>query len=144
MAIHTTTQIYGAAYDLLGVVVEAVKNMPRDAKPVLGSRIVDRCLAITTLIRRANCAGDKAPALEQLLETNDEIETLLRIAVEKRFISRGQYGGAILLTQSIGRQANGWRKSSSSSPVTRPSRRPGQSDLQSGPAARPQGDRYAR
>lgn len=144
MALHTSLGIYAAAYDLLGVAVDAVKNMPRDAKPVVGSRIVDRCLEITTLIRRANRAGDKAPDLELLLERNDEIETLYRIAVERKLVSRGQYGTAILLTQSIGRQANGWRKSSNSSPVDRPPRQPVQSDLQSGRAARPQGDRHAR
>jgi hypothetical protein len=144
MALHTTLQIYGAAYDLLCVAVEAAKLMPRDAKPVLGSRIVDRCLEITTLIRRANRAPEKSPDLDQLLERNDEIEALFRVAVEKRFIGRGHYGDAIRLTQSIGRQASGWRKSSSSSPVARPSRQPGPSDLQSGRAARPQGDRHAR
>lgn len=144
MAIHTTLSIYGTAYDLLGVVVDAVKNMPRDAKPVVGGRIVDRCLEITTLIRRANRAGDKAPDLDRLLERNEEIEVLMRVAVEKRYVGRGQYGDAIRLTQSIGRQASGWRKSSSTSPVTGSSRLPGQSDLQSGRAARPQGDRHAR
>ncbi len=144
MAIHTTLQIYGTAYDLLGLAVEAVKCMPRDVKPVLGSRIVDRCLEITTLIRRANRADLKAPDLEQLLERNEEIEALLRVSVEKRYIGRGQYGEAIRLTQSIGRQAGGWKKSSSSSPVARSSRQSGPSDLQSGRAARPQGDRHAR
>jgi hypothetical protein len=144
MAIHTTLAIYSAAYDLLNLLVDAVKSMPRDVKPVVGSRIVDRCLEITTLIRRANKAGDKVPDLEVLLERNDEIETLLRVAVERRYIARGQYGDAIRLTQSIGRQAGGWKKSPSSSPVARPSRQSGPSDFQSGRAARPQGDRHAR
>lgn len=144
MAIHTTTAIYGAAYDLLNLIVGAVKNMPADVKPVVGNRIVDRCIEITTLIRRANKAGDKVPDLEALLECNDELETLLRVAVERRYLSRGQYGDAIRLTQSIGRQAGGWKKSSSSAPVARMPRQPGPSDLQSGRAARPQGDRHAR
>lgn len=143
MAIHTTLQIYGTAYDLLGLAIDAVKNMPRDVKLVVGQKIVDRCLELTTLIRCANRAGEKAPELERLLERNEEIEALLRISVERRYIGRGQYGDAIRLTQSIGRQAGGWKKSSTSRDAES-SRRFGQSDIQPGRAARPQGDRHAR
>lgn len=142
MAIHTSTEIFGTVYALFGVVVNAAMSMPRDAKPVIGSLLVRHSLELTTLIRRANCARDKSPDLELLLERNDEIEVLLRVSVEKRFISRPLYGAAIQLTQSVGRQASGWRKSSS--PVVRPSRRPDQSELQSGRAAGPQGHRNAR
>jgi len=144
MAIHSSTAIYGAAYDLLGVSAEVVRAMPCDVKPVFGRCIVEGCLKMLTLIRRANCARDKATHIDQLLEQNDEIEALLRASVEHRYIARGLYGKAIQLSQSVGRQAGGWKKSSSNTPATRPSRQPGPSDLQSGPAARPQGDRHAR
>lgn len=144
MAIHTRLPIYAVTYDLLGAVVDAVKNMPRDVKGIVGERMFADVLLLTTLIERANRADDKRPELLQLLERAGEIETLLRVCVERKYISRGQYAAAILLTQSIGKQANGWRKSSSASPTASASRRAGPSDLQPGRAADPQGHRHAR
>jgi hypothetical protein len=144
MAIHTTTAIYGAAYDLLNVAIEAARSMPRDVKLIVGEPLVERCIEMTTHIRRANCASDKVGHIDRLLERNDEVEALLRVSVEQRYIARGLYGKAIQLSQSVGRQAGGWRKSSSFSSVARPPRQPGPNELQSGPAARPQGDRHAR
>jgi DNA (cytosine-5)-methyltransferase 1 len=43
MAIHSELAIYKAAYDLLSVVVDAVSNMRRDAKPVIGGRLFLIC-----------------------------------------------------------------------------------------------------
>jgi hypothetical protein len=144
MAIHTTLPIYGVAYDLLKAVSGTVDNMPRNAKPVLGMLLVRNCLRITDLIRDANVATEKDRHLEKLLQRLARVETLLRVGVELSHVKRPAYGDAIRLTQSIGRQASGWRKSSSTSPVARPSRQSGPSDSQSGRAARPQGDRHAR
>lgn len=140
MALHTTLQIYKSAYDLLGHSIDVVKQMPRDFKAVVGERIVDRCLAITTLVGRTNRAdlgAARTPYLDSLLEQVQETETLLRISVERRHISRGQYARAVELSQSIGRQAGGWRKASSKSPEVRSSRQPDERDLQPGRAAAP-------
>jgi hypothetical protein len=107
---------------------------------VVGERIVDRCLAITTLVGRTNRADlgvARTPHLDALIEHVHEAETLLRISVEKRHISRGQYATAVEFTQSIGRQAGGWRKASSKSPDVRSSRQSDPRDLQPGRAARP-------
>jgi hypothetical protein len=146
MAIHTDTEIFSTVRRLFVKVSENAERFPKGAKPLLGQPMIERCLEVMTLIRRANCARDEAkiPHLEQLLEKNDEIEALLRVCVERSHISRGQYGDAIQLTQSVGRQATGWRKASSNSPVARPSRQPGPRDLQPGRAADPQGHRHAR
>lgn len=122
MAIHTELPIYKVAYDLLGVVVQIVKNMPRDFKQSVGGKIRDECIDVATLVFRANVAADKAPHLLALLERLQVAELLLRLARDHRFISTGQYAQAIALTSSIGKQANGWRKSASS-PVAPTSRR---------------------
>ena len=113
MSIHTELPIYKVAYDLLGAVVELVKNMPRDFKQSVGGKIRDECIEITTLVFRANVAADKAPHLLMLLERLQVAELLLRLARDHRLISTGQYAKAIALTGSIGKQANGWRKSAS-------------------------------
>ena len=122
MAIHTELPIYKVAYDLLGLVVQLVKNMPREFKQSIGGKIRDECIDVATLVFRANVAADKAPHLLELLERLQVAELLLRLARDLRFISTGQYASAVALTQSIGKQANGWRKSASS-PVAAASRR---------------------
>ena len=37
MGHHTETKIYQAAYGLLGVATDYMKNMPRSVKPILGA-----------------------------------------------------------------------------------------------------------
>ncbi len=68
MAIHTNLPIYKVAYDLLDAVTDLVKNMPREFKRSIGSKISDECVEIVVLIFRANCAKEKAPHLGDLIE----------------------------------------------------------------------------
>lgn len=114
MALHTQLPIYKVAYDLLDVATDLVRNMPRDYKTSIGGRIRDECVELMVLIFRANVAKDKAPHLGELLEHLQVAELLIRLSKDKRFISVAQYAKAIELTDKIGKQANGWRKSASS------------------------------
>jgi len=115
MAIHTNLPIYKVAYNLLDVVTELVKNMPRDFKRSIGGKIADECVEIVVLIFRANCARDKARHLGERTERLQVAELLLRLSRDKRLISTPQYAKAIELTNSVGKQAGGWRKSATSS-----------------------------
>jgi len=54
MATHTTLPIYKAAYDLLGLSSDMVKNMNRDYKRTIGEKIAMECIEITVLVFRAN------------------------------------------------------------------------------------------
>lgn len=115
MAIHTELEIHKAAYDLFDVIVDLVKVMPRDFKALIGAELRKECIAVLVLIFRANCAKEKEPYLLSVVERVQVSELMLRLARDKRMISPGQYGAAIKLTNSIGRQANGWRKKSATS-----------------------------
>lgn len=117
MALHTTLPIYKVAYDLLDVAVDLVKNMPRDVKLVIGGELRDGCLKVLVLVFRANVSRDKATHLTELIERIQEIELLLRLSRDKRFISTAQYAKAVELTGSVGKQASGWRRQSAASPV---------------------------
>lgn len=110
MAIHTQLPIYKVAYNLLDVVTDLVKNMPRNFKASIGEKVNGECVEIVVLIFRANCARDKAPHLGELIERLQVIDLLLRLARDKQLISTGQYAKAIELTGSIGKQATAWRK----------------------------------
>jgi hypothetical protein len=127
VALHTETSIFKDAYDLLSVTAGLVRNMPKDAKPIIGKRLYDDCLDITTLIARANMAQDKAPVITELLERVQCTEVQFRMCRDRRFIATNGYAQAVQRTQAIGRQASGWKKYAMS-PASGPSRRPGQSD----------------
>jgi hypothetical protein len=114
MALHTQLPIYKAAYDLLDVVTDLAKNMPRDFKASIGGKLRDEVVAVTILIFRANTARDKAPHLQGLTERLQVAELLLRLSRDKRLIAVKQYARAVDLTTSIGKQASGWRRSAMS------------------------------
>lgn len=114
MAIHTNLPIYKVAYDLLDVITDLSKNMPRDFKQSIGGKLRDECVEIVVAIFRANVSADKSPHLISLVERLQVSELLLRLSRDKRLISTGQYARAIEITSNIGKQANGWRRSSSS------------------------------
>lgn len=44
MATHTQLPIYKAAYDLLDVVTDLIKNMNRDFKRSIGEKISNECI----------------------------------------------------------------------------------------------------
>jgi hypothetical protein len=117
MALHSKLPIYKIAYDMTSVAIDLVRNMPRDVKSTLGGQLKQLCFDIVLLVIRANCAIDKAPHLTVLIERNEELQIVLRLCQDKRFISRAQYAKAVELSTSVGKQANGWRKYAAS-PVT--------------------------
>ena len=131
MAIHTHLPIYKAAYDLLTLTATVTKNMPKDIRGSIGSEIRNLCLQSVILIAKANAAQDKTPHLTTLLEHVQTTEILFRLSKDQRYISTGQYAKAIAITDSIGKQANGWKKQTTavSAPVTELSRQSCQSDL---------------
>lgn len=108
MAFHTKLPIYKVAYDLLSQAATCTANFPRPFRR-LGDRVRDLCIDSVLLIAKANAAADKVPHLTELLDVNRELELLLRLCVDKQFVSRPQYARLIDLTQSVGRQANGWK-----------------------------------
>jgi len=115
MALHTELPIYKQAYDLLDAMTDLVKNMPRDFKASIGSKLRDECVEIMLLIFRANVSRDKVKHIEDLIERLQVAELLLRLSRDKRMISIAQYAKVVKMTTGIGKQAGGWRRYSQSS-----------------------------
>jgi len=90
MALHTQLPIYKVAYDLLGVATDYVINMPRPIKATLGNRMTELCVEIVLLIAKANSAKNKGPHLDTMLERTEELNLLIRLCRDKRFVSTGQ------------------------------------------------------
>ena len=110
MALHTALDIYAACYDLLSAAGDVILNMRRDAKRVFGEKIIDACIDLDLHVRAANMAQEKEPHLLRLLERLEVIEILTRVCRDKGFVAPAGYARIVGRTQSIGMQANGWRK----------------------------------
>jgi expansin (peptidoglycan-binding protein) len=116
MALHHELPIYKDTYALLDLVIELVKNFPRDFKR-FGERLRDECLEMVILIFRANVAKDKLPHLHDFRERLQLVVLILRMSSDKRWISIPQHAASMLLTESIGKQSTGWLHSCPPSPV---------------------------
>ena len=111
MALHTDLQIHKVAEELLGLSLDLVRNIPRDLKQVVGAKIRDECLQVLVLIGRANMTREKLPHINLLLESIWMLNYLLRALTNRGLISKGQHAKAMMMTASVGRQANAWKKS---------------------------------
>lgn len=111
MALHTDLEIHKVAEELLGLSIDLVRNIPRDLKQVVGAKIRDECLQVLVLIGRANMTREKLPHINLLLESIWMLNYLLRALTNRGLISKGQHAKAMMMTASVGRQANAWKKS---------------------------------
>jgi hypothetical protein len=108
MALHTDTKIFKATYDLTLLVAKLVANMPRNFKADFGADLRHDCMGLVRRVYQANTATEKTGPLKQMREEVSAVELSLRLAMDLRLISKGQYAEAIEITNSIGRQATGW------------------------------------
>ena len=115
MALHTDLEIHKVAEELLGLSLDLVRNIPRDLKQVVGAKIRDECLQVLVLIGRANMTREKLPHINLLLESIWMLNYLLRALTNRGLISKGQHAKAMMMTASVGRQANAWKKSATAS-----------------------------
>lgn len=120
MSLHTDLDIFRTATDLLGVVVDLLPHFPRVTADVR-RELLRECTAVLVAVPMANAEMGKAkvPYIQQLLRHLYAVQFLLRVAVDKRFISREQFARTLRLTTSISKQAHGWKKRfAASSPVS--------------------------
>lgn len=143
MALHTDTAIYKATYSLFKLVAQLVSNMPRNYKADFGAELRRRCMGLVMRVYEANTTEERVDILRAMRQEVETVNLSLRLSVDLRLISRGQYAKAIAITDSIGKQATGWQKHSERALDTSLSRQAGQRAYQSGRAAGSQAHRQA-
>lgn len=111
MAQYKHLPIYKSTYDLLEKVTLITRGYPKDFKYSLGARIRDEVIELVVFIFKANSSkGDKAVFVEKVLERMQVIELLFRLSKDMRLITVKQFSDVVELSDSIGRQAQGWMK----------------------------------
>ena len=110
MGMHHELAIYQTGYELLSVAIDVIRTMPIDCKQALGGPMRDECIQAMLQVRKANMAADKEQDLLLLLERLEVVEIYARTSRDKKIIANGHYAQIIERTQSMGKQANAWRK----------------------------------
>lgn len=114
MAQYQHLPIYKVTYDLLVNVTAATRHFPRDYKS-FGASLRDDVMAVVLLIYRANSdRAGRAHLLTVIVERMQTIELALRLAKDLHLLGVKQFSSVVTLTDSVVRQASGWRKSMAS------------------------------
>ena len=112
MAKYEHLPIYKQTYDLLLLAMQATKLFPREYKYTLGQNIKEEIVGLVIFIYRANSARDKTAHIQSILERIQVIHILIRLSHDMRILQRKYYARLAEMTDSLGRQAQGWLKSS--------------------------------
>jgi hypothetical protein len=143
MRLHTDTEIYTATYSLAQFVTQLVAGMPRNFKADFGADLRKRCVGLVMRVYEVNTSEARVDILRLMRQEVEAVNLALRLSVDLRLISQGQYSRAIVITESIGKQATGWQKQSERALDAGLSRQAGQRANESGRAAGPQAHRQA-
>ncbi|MBF0503987.1 MAG: four helix bundle protein [Candidatus Omnitrophica bacterium] len=113
MARYQHLPIYKLTYELLGRVMLVTKDFPRDHKYTLGQKLRDEIISCIVLIYRANSSEEKVKIINEILEKILVMELLIRLSHDMHILSIKHYAGLVEMTESLSRQAEGWKKSAS-------------------------------
>jgi hypothetical protein len=107
--------IYKTAYELLETTVKVTKEFPRDFKFSLGDKIRTEVIDLVVFIFKANSSKkEKIEHATKILERIEVIELLVRLTKDLRLITVKQFSEIVFLSDSLGRQAQGWIKHTAS------------------------------
>ena len=112
MSLAKDLDIYKAADALLTLSLKVQAQVPRAYRVAVGQRISNECADILMTVARANAArGDSREAqIAKLLEHLEAAVVILRASFTLQLIPLKVWAASIELTDSIGKQANGWLK----------------------------------
>lgn len=119
MSLAKDLEIYRAADALLKLALKVQAQVPRAYRVAVGMRISNEAADILVLVARANAARGESRAMQlrSLLERVEAARVLLRAAYELKIIARGIWAESIELTDSVGKQANGWLSATTGQPA---------------------------
>ncbi len=112
MAQYQHLPIYKQTYDILLRTMVATKEFPREYKFTLGQKIKDELIELVVMIYRANSATNKRQHIESIMERIQAIQLLMRLSHDMKILARSHYAVLSQMTDNLGRQAQGWLKSS--------------------------------
>lgn len=112
MAQYQHLPIYKTVYELLQLVVRLTAHFPRAHKHSMGEQLRREVVEMVVYVFKANSSRTcRAAHAGELLERLQVVQLLLRLAKDLRLLSVAQFAETVALSDSLGRQAQGWIKS---------------------------------
>lgn len=103
--------IYKTTYELLELVVRVTKGFPKDFKYSLGEKIRLEVIDLVVFIFKANSIkSQRIDNANKIIERIQVIDLLVRLCKDLRLINVKQFSEVVFLSDSLGRQAQGWIK----------------------------------
>ena len=111
MSLAHDLDIYKSARDLLTFSLKVQAHVPRAYRLAVGQRISNECADILLDVARANVSrGEIREAhIARLLERVEAARVIMHAAQQLRIIPLSMWTESVALTDSVGKQANGWR-----------------------------------
>ncbi len=102
--------VHDRMYHFCKWIYPAVANYPRGQRYVLGETTTRLATDLLLGITRANAERSKTATIAELVLMVRQLKTLLRLAMELKYLSFGQYEHAAGMMDEIGRLLWGWLK----------------------------------
>lgn len=112
MALYYDLKVFKDVYDLVLMIFNYTKDMPREYKFTLGQDLKRDAIVLVRSIYRANKTKDKVEPLENFLDDFELIKLEIRLCVDMKILSIKRQANLALLMDSIGKQVTSWKKSS--------------------------------
>ena len=109
--------IFTRTYDLLQWLLQATENFPRSQRFVLARRIQDTAFDLQEALLAAGLqTGDaRAESLQEADLALAKLRFFLRLSVDMKWLSVGQYEHVSRMTDEVGRLLGGWLKKNANS-----------------------------
>jgi hypothetical protein len=113
MAQYQHLPIYKTTYELLVKITHATANFPKAYKYSLGDKLRTEIMEMVVFVFKANSSRtERAKHASDFLDRLQVVELMLRLSKDLRLLTVKQFAEIVLLSDSLGRQAQGWIKSS--------------------------------
>lgn len=105
--------IYNVTYELTKILYTYMKNFNRIDRIVIGEKMVNTSLNMLSCILNANSylAEERIRHLNKMKSLIEVMKTLIRFGIEMKIFSSSQSAVLTIKLAAIGKQLNGWRKS---------------------------------
>lgn len=111
--IASETKVYMAAVKLFNMILDVVKDIPREYKFTVGDEMQRLSIQLLTGIQRAYMVKeDRVKHLKEFTANFEVLNTLIRTCGERKWISIKKHAQLAELTIDIGKQITGWKNSS--------------------------------
>jgi len=102
--------VYDRMYHICKWLYPTVSNYPKGQRYILGERTQILATELLEGIIQANAEKSKTATIADLLVKTRQLKTLIRLAMELKYISFRQYEHVTKLTEEVGRLLWGWLK----------------------------------